>query len=621
MRKTSLLPGLLTFAIAAVISVFAASLAVSQIEDRSTASVERALRDAGLDWVNAGSDGLRLSLTGTAPDEAARFRALSVAGKVVDAGRVDDLMDVSKTTPIAAPEFSIEILRQSDEITMIGLIPLASDRQSLADRVGRSAFEVPIVDLLETADFPAPAGWSQAVDYALAALKDLERAKVSIRADLVSITTAAESTTERERLARRLRSAAPDGLRISLDIGAPRPVVSPFILRVVKTPERTRFDACSAATETGARLIVAAARRIGVPESEDCRLALGVPSTAWADTASAAIAVLADLDAGRVTLSDLSLTIEAGEGQDPEVFQAAIADLRKELPTEFTLTAILPDDSALAPELGPAEFTVTRSPEGLVQLRGRLATERSREVVIAFARSLFGVEKVNPSLDVAPQVPQGWGPRVLVALDALSILTNGAVVVTEDNITVTGSSGAQEADDEVARILSAQLGDGAQYDIDITYDKRADPTLALPSPEECVEQANAILTERQITFDPGSATIDSESRSSVDAIAEIVRKCEGVAMEVGGFTDSQGRETMNQQLSQQRAEALLAALQVQRVLITDLTAVGYGEANPIASNDTADGREANRRLEFRLLGGQDTAEDDHGHDEGSGDAE
>ena len=63
----------------------------------------------------------------------------------------------------------------------------------------------------------------------------------------------------------------------------------------------------------------------------------------------------------------------------------------------------------------------------------------------------------------------------------------------------------------------------------------------------------------------------------MDAIAEIVRKCETVRMEVGGFTDSQGREEMNQQLSQQRAEALLAALQSRRVLITDLDAVGYGE--------------------------------------------
>ncbi len=71
-------------------------------------------------------------------------------------------------------------------------------------------------------------------------------------------------------------------------------------------------------------------------------------------------------------------------------------------------------------------------------------------------------------------------------------------------------------------------------------------------------------------------------------------------MEIAGHTDSQGREEMNLALSRSRADAVLAALMARRVLTSSLTAKGYGEAEPIADNATEEGREANRRIEFRL---------------------
>jgi OOP family OmpA-OmpF porin len=72
-------------------------------------------------------------------------------------------------------------------------------------------------------------------------------------------------------------------------------------------------------------------------------------------------------------------------------------------------------------------------------------------------------------------------------------------------------------------------------------------------------------------------------------------------MEIGGHTDSQGRESMNERLSQQRADAVLNAIMARRVLTSNLSAKGYGESRPIADNGTEDGREANRRIEFRLI--------------------
>jgi OOP family OmpA-OmpF porin len=89
----------------------------------------------------------------------------------------------------------------------------------------------------------------------------------------------------------------------------------------------------------------------------------------------------------------------------------------------------------------------------------------------------------------------------------------------------------------------------------------------------------------------------------MEALAKVLERCGGVRMEIGGHTDAQGSEEGNRTLSQTRAEAVLLALQGRQVDVSALTAVGYGESRPIADNETEVGREANRRIEFTLVGG------------------
>ena len=71
-------------------------------------------------------------------------------------------------------------------------------------------------------------------------------------------------------------------------------------------------------------------------------------------------------------------------------------------------------------------------------------------------------------------------------------------------------------------------------------------------------------------------------------------------MEIGGHTDSEGSESGNQRLSQERAEAVLAALRERDLPLPEVTARGYGESAPVADNATAEGRAQNRRIAFSL---------------------
>jgi OOP family OmpA-OmpF porin len=72
-------------------------------------------------------------------------------------------------------------------------------------------------------------------------------------------------------------------------------------------------------------------------------------------------------------------------------------------------------------------------------------------------------------------------------------------------------------------------------------------------------------------------------------------------MEIGGHTDSEGSESGNQRLSQQRADAVLAALRAKGLALPLVTARGYGESEPLADNGTSEGRAANRRIAFDLV--------------------
>ncbi len=605
--------GPVAFLVAGALSLVTATWAAGVVERRSAEGVAAALADAGHAWAEVTTDGLQVALAGTAPTEAARFRALSVAGSVVDADRVIDAMDVVDPAAFKAPDFTIEILRNDDGISLIGLVPSGEGREKIVDDLTKLGGEGSVTDMLESADHPVPTGWQTALDYGIKALSSLPRAKISISADKVSITAISDSPTEKARLESDLSRKAPKGLRLALDISAPRPVITPFTLRFLIDENGARFDACSADNERARDRILAAATEAGATRKNACTIGLGVPTPAWADAVTMGLAAMKDLGAGSITYSDADISLIAAETVSQEAFDRVVGELESNLPEVFSLHAVLTPkttDTAGAPTL--PEFNATLTSEGRLEMRGRLGDELSRDAVESFARSRFGSGAVHAATRLAPDLPAGWPIRVLAALEALGELDNGTAQVRPEIIRITGVTGSADASDTVARLLSERLGEGANYELNIRYDEKLDPLLGLPTDEECATEINAILAAHKINFEPGSAQITADGRDTLDKIAERMKDCSDFPMEIGGHTDSQGREEMNLALSRDRAQAIIAALMSRRVLTGNLIAEGYGETVPIADNETEEGREANRRIEFRLLRPQATAVADAG---------
>ncbi|MCV2867193.1 OmpA family protein [Defluviimonas sp. WL0002] len=590
------------FAAAAALSILAAVWAAFAIEHRAARAVRTALDDGGYDWAEVSVDGLQVTLSGMAPSEALRFRALSAAGTVVDGRSIVDRMDVVDPSALGLPEFTLEILRNGDGISLIGLVPSEAAHGAIVERLSDMAGDGQVTDMLETSEHPEPEGWQAAVDFGLRAMESLSRSKISVTADNVSVMAISTSAVEKARIEAELRRAKPAALQLSLDISAPRPVIAPFTLRFVADEAGARFDACSANSERARDRIIAAATRAGINDKVTCTIGLGVPSPDWAQAVAMGIDATAKLGKAVITFSDADVSLVADAAVAQELFDRVVGELESNLPEVFSLHAVLAEgDAASSQSEGVQEFSAILSEDGGVELRGRVTDQLAREAVESYARSRFGAAEVYAATRLDPGLPKGWSIRVLAALEALGHLQSGQVRVRADRVFISGTTDQPDARDDVARILSDKLGEAQKFQIDISYVPVVVPEVTLPSPEECVAAINSALSEQKIDFEPGSARIAASANDTLDTIADHLRDCADAQIEVAGHTDSQGSDEMNMNLSRSRAQSVVQALMARRVLTGNLSAVGYGETIPIATNDTEEGREQNRRIEFRLL--------------------
>lgn len=104
-----------------------------------------------------------------------------------------------------------------------------------------------------------------------------------------------------------------------------------------------------------------------------------------------------------------------------------------------------------------------------------------------------------------------------------------------------------------------------------------------------------------VTFDTDQTNIRPEFQPVLDSVVKVANKYVQTTLRVAGHTDSTGSDSYNQRLSEHRALSVKDYLALRGVAPQRLSAVGYGESRPLASNDTAQGRAMNRRVELELI--------------------
>jgi OOP family OmpA-OmpF porin len=107
-----------------------------------------------------------------------------------------------------------------------------------------------------------------------------------------------------------------------------------------------------------------------------------------------------------------------------------------------------------------------------------------------------------------------------------------------------------------------------------------------------------LLAKGTIRFESRRSSLDPDSAGLLDHLIEIALRCPTTNIEVAGHTDTNGEGVANQALSEKRAQAVVDYLVKAGLPAARFTAIGYGSTQPVAANDTDEGKARNRRIDF-----------------------
>ncbi len=214
-------------------------------------------------------------------------------------------------------------------------------------------------------------------------------------------------------------------------------------------------------------------------------------------------------------------------------------------------------------------------------------TARERFPTLAFESGL----RADPDLD--PAIVEAG----IAGMIALSRLAEGEARIADGMIVITGEALYAQTQESLMRALDGRVPEGWDMQLDITEPALPDvPDIAM-----CQAEISEKLAAEPITFASGSTSLDDGASALMDSLAILVDDCAPVPVEIGGHTDSDGPAEANLRLSQERADSVRDALIERGIDAARLTAVGYGEAEPLVPNDTEENKARNRRIELLLI--------------------
>ncbi len=289
---------------------------------------------------------------------------------------------------------------------------------------------------------------------------------------------------------------------------------------------------------------------------------------------------------GKITLSDTKVSL-SGMARDLGGREAIAAAL-KNLPEGFSVAA----NEIKAP---PYIFQAYKDPVAVtLTLTGYVPDNNVHAALAAAAGRKFFSEKVVDNLKASVGAPSGFAAAVAPALGALSRLSTGTLVVSDREVKLSGDAFYDAAAAQIRAGLGKDFPQGWQFKADISVKPAAAPVDATV----CQQLFSDLLAKGKIRFESGRATIDPDSAGLLDRLIETALRCPNANIEIAGHTDADGENAFNQALSEKRAQAVTDYLVKAGLPAGRFTATGYGSTQPVATNDTDEGKAQNRRIDF-----------------------
>jgi len=427
---------------------------------------------------------------------------------------------------------------------------------------------------------------AELADRSSAALKEvlLDKSRVSVSGRDVSLAADAFSEDGRHNAVAAIEAVP--GVRLVNDETRLIPEAKPFVWSAERDVVRVTLSGSSPLPASKAKLLEAARVDLGGTEVVDqTNLSRGAPPH-FDEAALLLLAQVARLKDGKITITDTKVSL-VGMARDLGGRESIAAAL-KSLPEGFSIAA----NEIKAP---PFIFQAYKDPVALtLTLTGNVPDNNVRAAIVAASSRKFFSEKVVDNLKTSLGAPSGFANAVVPALGALSRLSTGTLVVSDREVKLSGDALYEGASGQLRANLTRDLPQGYQLKADISVKPAAAPVDATV----CQQLFTEVLAKGTIRFESGRSSLDPDSAGLLDHLVETALRCPTTNVAVAGHTDTDGDVAANQALSEKRAQAVVDYLVKAGLPASRFTAIGYGSAQPVADNDTDEGKARNRRIEF-----------------------
>lgn len=588
----------LAFLGATLLSAVLGLTAVLTLESANLRKAAQLLQQGGYEWPLLRADGTMIQIAGSAPNQEERKGALLLledefAPKLI----------LNRIAIKSAEAFSplIRIQKSGNSIVLFGTIVGAETAQRVKNAAEEAFPDLVSLEGVQILDGPEQVNLLEDVVFALQAIAIPEVSLVIIENNSLGVHAITMSESAKRDLLARLEGVRPNEREINYQLTSPLPpLIEPFRLHLTLQAQEANFTRCHVETASDRDRIMRAASGGNTRQiTGNCANARGAPDPAWADVIESIIIAVNNSGGGAIIRAEnFNMTITPIDETSLKSFQT---NGLPNLPNGYTV--LVTELGSVNPFDDLEDFTIVieKGADGYLEFSGTFANDTDKRVALLTSQVALNVNSVqdNTIIDASVSNPAS-GDQIILASEALKLLYKGSAKLRGDLVLISGLSEDAQIEAQISELLSEQLT-AEDFLLDIAIDETLNKPPPPMKPELCLQLLEDTQKPKKITFDPSSTRIRAEALDIIDQMVEVLQNCQHVSLIIAGHTDSQGREEMNQTLSQLRAMAVLDAIIDAGFVAENITIFGFGETQPIADNSTEEGREENRRIEFRLL--------------------
>lgn len=252
----------------------------------------------------------------------------------------------------------------------------------------------------------------------------------------------------------------------------------------------------------------------------------------------------------------------------------------------------------------PYTFNAVKDANGSVTVSGYAPSDTAKSDILLSANRIFNTKVIDRKIVVAAGAPDAKFMDVTEGyMKQLAQLEKGSFSQEGRNGLLKGTASDVGVRDSINLAGKGLPGKYASaFRANISVPKVVNKTQSV---SDCQSLFEEVKGDKRVLFETNAANIKgAESFDLLNAIATVANSCSSFAITIGGHTDSVGDEGYNQRLSEARAATVKNYLSKQQVEADRLTARGFGETTPRATNATAAGRAENRRITFTVTQAQ-----------------